>query len=105
MPLLRPLGSVSTCHPAAVCSLSVDLRLVQQLVQDMQGSSTAAPKIVSLNPFNIEEVLDDALVIGKELGLQQQALEAVAALQKRITAAKEFVARQPPLQHQVVSFE
>lgn len=84
---------------------SVDLRLVQKLVDDMQNScpSTPAPRIVSLNPFTLEDVMQDALIVGRELQLEQQAADAVAALQQRIQAAKAFVAQQPPLKHNVVS--
>ena len=89
--------------PGVLCS--VDLRLVQQLVNDMQQASpaAAAPRVVSLNPFTLEDVLLDALVVGRELGLQQQAADAVAALQQRVAAAKAFVGQQPPLKHNVVS--
>lgn len=85
----------------------MDLRLVEQLVQNMQLVSPAAvaPRVVSLNPFTLEDVMNDAMVVGKELGLEQQAADAVAALQRRVTAAKAFVAQQPPLQHNVVSPE
>jgi ABC-type Fe3+-hydroxamate transport system substrate-binding protein len=96
---------------------SVDLRLVEKVVQDMQQNSssisssangTAAvvqqvPRIVSLNPFNIEDVLHDAIVVGEALGLQSQAAAAVAALRARVDAALSFVARQPPLTAPVVA--
>lgn len=84
---------------------SVDLRLVKELVHDMQSSSPSmvAPRIVSLNPFTLEDVLHDALIMGKQLGLEQQAATAVAALQQRIATARSFVAQQPPLRNNVVS--
>jgi ABC-type Fe3+-hydroxamate transport system substrate-binding protein len=93
---------------------SVDLRLVEKVVQDMQHSSSSssangtaavqqAPRIVSLNPFNIEDVLHDAIVVGEALGLQSQAAAAVAALRARVDAALSFVARQPPLAAPVVA--
>jgi ABC-type Fe3+-hydroxamate transport system substrate-binding protein len=98
-----------------VCS--VDLRLVEKVVKDMQDSSSSnsssngtaaavqqAPRIVSLNPFNIEDVLQDALVVGEALGLQSQAAAAVAALRARVGAALSFVAQQPPLAAPVVAF-
>eukprot|EP00878_Enallax_costatus_P037128 GHUV01041922.1.p1 GENE.GHUV01041922.1~~GHUV01041922.1.p1 ORF type:complete len:353 (+),score=119.72 GHUV01041922.1:1682-2740(+) len=101
--LLQPdvIITQSLCN---VCS--VDLRLVQQLVNDMQQASPAAvaPRVVSLNPFTLEDVLQDAMIVGRELGLEQQAANAVAALQQRVAAAKAFVAQQPPLQHNVVAF-
>lgn len=97
------------CLP--VCS--VDLRLVEQVVQEMQNSSSsssngtaaaAAPRIISLNPFDIEDVLQDALVVGEALGLQAQAAAAVAALCGRVEAALSFVARQPAVAAPVVAF-
>lgn len=98
----------------SLCSVcSVDLRLVEQVVQEMQNSSSsssngtaaaAAPRIISLNPFNIEDVLQDALVVGEALGLQAQAAAAVAALRGRVEAALSFVARQPAVAAPVVAF-
>ncbi|KAF6264986.1 hypothetical protein COO60DRAFT_1698071 [Scenedesmus sp. NREL 46B-D3] len=86
----------------SLCSVcSVDLKLVEKVVQDMRCSSAngttaavqQAPRIVSLNPFNIEDVLQDAVAVGEALGLQRQAAAAVAALP-----------RQPPLAAPVVVF-
>jgi ABC-type Fe3+-hydroxamate transport system substrate-binding protein len=47
----------------------------------------------------LQDVLNDALVVGEALGLQQQAAAAVAALQQRMDTAKALVAQLPPLQH------
>jgi ABC-type Fe3+-hydroxamate transport system substrate-binding protein len=106
------LLSLLSCLPYC----SVDLRLVEKVVQDMQhnnnssssnGTAAAiqqAPRIISLNPFNIEDVLQDALVVGEALGLQNEAEAAVAALRGRVDAALSFVARQPPLAVPVVAF-
>jgi hypothetical protein len=47
----------------------------------------------------LQDVLNDAIVVGEALGLQQQAAAAVAALQQRMESAKALVAQLPPLQH------
>lgn len=100
------------CLHVLACTLcnSVDLRLVEKVVQGMQhthgtpNGSPAGPNIVSLNPFSIEDVLQDALRVGDALGLRPQAEAAVAALQARVDAALAFVAQQQPLAHPVVAF-
>lgn len=50
----------------------------------------------------LQDVLNDAVVVGEALGLQQQAAAAVASLQQRMDAAKKLVAELPPVQHPVV---
>ena len=52
----------------------------------------------------LQDVLNDALVVGEALGLQQQAAAAVAALQQRMDRAKQLVAELPPVQHPKVAF-
>lgn len=49
-------------------------------------------------------MLNDALVVGEALGLQQQAAAAVAALQQRMESAKGLVAALPPVKHNQVVF-
>jgi ABC-type Fe3+-hydroxamate transport system substrate-binding protein len=51
----------------------------------------------------LQDVLNDAVVVGEALGLQQQAAAAVASLQQRMDAAKKLVAELPPVQHPLVS--
>jgi ABC-type Fe3+-hydroxamate transport system substrate-binding protein len=80
-----------------VCS--VDLRLVEKLCGDMQPR----PQIISLNPFTLEEVMDDCLRVGEALGLKETAASSVAVMKKRVEAAKAFVSTQPPLKLDNVS--
>lgn len=47
----------------------------------------------------MQDVLNDALVVGEALGLQEQAAAAVAALQQRMDRAKQLVAELPPVKH------
>lgn len=47
----------------------------------------------------LQDVLNDVLVVGEALGMQQQAAAAVAALQQRMDNAKALVAQLPPLEH------
>jgi hypothetical protein len=51
----------------------------------------------------LQDVLNDAVVVGEALGLQQQAAAAVASLKQRMDAAKKLVAELPPVMHPVVS--
>ncbi len=52
-----------------------------------------APRIVSLNPSSLDDVLADALTVGEALGLQQQAAAAVVALRGRVAAVQAHVAQ------------
>ena len=49
--------------------------------------------------LSTQDVLNDALVVGEALGMQQQAAAAVASLQQRMDTAKALVAQLPPVQH------
>ncbi|MBC7836022.1 MAG: hypothetical protein H7Y88_13125 [Phycisphaerales bacterium] len=70
------------CH---VCS--IDLAAVQRLVSHLSPS----PRIVSLNPTTLEDVLDDLLTIGEATNLHAPAEVAVSRLRSRFYAAAEFV--------------
>lgn len=81
---LRP-DVILTQDLCAVCS--IDLNTVRALAAGMDPK----PQIVSLNPETFEEVLDDLLTIGRAVGLEDQAAEALIALRQRFFAASDFV--------------
>ncbi|MGH9777421.1 MAG: cobalamin-binding protein [Candidatus Acidiferrales bacterium] len=53
------------------------------------------PRVVSLNPSTLAEVLDDILRLGEATGRLKQARELVSALRRRIDAVKKAVAGRP----------
>lgn len=80
-----------------VCS--VDLALVERIC----AKALPSANIISLNPFTIEEVLEDVLRVGTAMQQEAAAQAAVADMQRRIDTAKAFVASQPPLKLNNVS--
>jgi iron complex transport system substrate-binding protein len=92
---LRP-DLILTQDLCSVCS--IDLPAVERALQHLDPR----PEVLSLNPFTIEDVLDDLLRIGRAVGMEQEALQAVVALRERMFAAADFV---PSFAHQpVVAF-
>lgn len=66
-----------------VCS--VDLQLVQKTVDQL----SIKPRIVTLNPQKLSDVLEDIIKVGKAIGCQQQSEKTVAALKQRVHKAQE----------------
>lgn len=64
-----------------VCS--VDLNLVRKVCEDM----SKRPNIVSLDPFTIEDVLDDITRVGQAVGRSETAEAKVTELRRRIATA------------------
>ena len=67
-----------------VCS--VDLQLVQKTVEQL----SIKPKIVTLNPQKLSDVLEDIVRVGTAVGCQQQSKATVAALEQRVLQAHEI---------------
>lgn len=88
-PLLESLRPdlILTQDLCRVCS--IDLAAVQKLAARLPGP----PRIVSFNPATVEDVLDDLLRIGTELGPAWAgvAAETMVALRERLFRAEEFV--------------
>jgi len=76
------------CH---VCAASPDD--LSSAMKTLPGP----PRVVSLNPSTIAEVLDDILRLGEATGRLQEARELVSALRGRIEAVKSTVAGAPRL--------
>jgi ABC-type Fe3+-hydroxamate transport system substrate-binding protein len=81
---LRP-DLIITQDLCEVCS--IDLKTVSRVAASMSPS----PRVLSLNPATIEDVLDDVLKIGAAIGLEGAAQEEMVALRARLYAAEEYV--------------
>ena len=53
----------------------------------VEKATDGSAQIVCLNPFTVQDVLDDVLRVGKALGTEQHAQAEVDKLSQRITAA------------------
>ena len=93
--------SLYTLDAAALRALAPDVVLTQDLcdvcsidletVRNICASMDPAPEIVSLNPTSVEEVFDDALAVGRAVGLDREAEAAVVALRERMHSAQDHV--------------
>jgi ABC-type Fe3+-hydroxamate transport system substrate-binding protein len=81
---IRP-DVIVTQDLCAVCS--IDLGAVREVASRL----SPRPEIVSLNPQTFEDALDDALRLGRALGLERHAAEVVVRLRERMYRAAEHV--------------
>ncbi len=81
---LRP-DLILTQDLCSVCS--IDLRAVRTVADRLDPR----PRVLSLNPQTVEDVLDDCLRVGEAAGLADQARAAVVGLRERLFRASEFV--------------
>lgn len=81
---LRP-DLILTQDLCNVCS--IDLQTVRRVAETLDPP----PRIVSLNPTTVEDVLEDILTVGRAAGLEREALNAVVALRERIHRAADHV--------------
>jgi len=72
-----------------VCAVS--LSLVEQAAASLQG----APRVLSMNPTSLDEVLDVAVEIGDAVGHEAEARAKVAALRERLARVEVAVAGLP----------
>ena len=70
----------------AVCA--IDLQTVQRLAARM----SPRPRVVSLNPLSLGDVLDNLLQVGEAVGMEREAQAARAGLEARLRRADELVA-------------
>ena len=70
----------------AVCA--IDLQTVQRLASRMSPQ----PRVVSLNPLGLDDVLDNLLQVGEAVGMQREAQAARAGLEARLRRADVQVA-------------
>ncbi|QQS08124.1 MAG: hypothetical protein IPK69_08945 [Phycisphaerales bacterium] len=80
-------------------SLKPDVILTQDLCEVCtidrasvaKAASRVGARIIALKAETIEGVLDDALLLGREVGLESQAIATIAAWRERLFAAQERV--------------
>ena len=98
-----------------ICSVcAVDLKEVESALagctESADGSARPPPRIVSLNPGNLDDILRDCVVVGDAVGLPAEGARLQQRLQDRIDAAtavarhEEFVQRLAGLPPQTVAF-
>lgn len=68
-----------------VCS--VDLCVVERVAANLQPR----PKVLSFNPFNLDQVMADIADVGEAVCMQEQAAEKIAELKGRVAKVQEFV--------------
>ncbi len=66
-----------------VCAVAEDE--VLEVVCELPGNA----KIINLEPMTLEDVFDTLLLVGEETDFQQQAIDAVSHLKKRVAAVIE----------------
>ena len=100
---LRAGESLYTVDEALLASLRPDLILTQDLcnvcsidlpaVERLARTLPGPPRVVSLNPSTIEDVLDDLLRVGEALGPEwaARAERAMVDLRERLFRAEEYV--------------
>jgi iron complex transport system substrate-binding protein len=71
-----------------ICSVcAIDLQTVERVAASM----VPAPRVVSLNPLNLDDVLNNLLEVGDAIGMPNEARTARAALIDRIAAVDRRV--------------
>ena len=84
---LSPLDVILTQDLCEVCA--IDLVTVERVAKELKPP---APAIVSLNPENLEEVLESVLTVGDAVGMRAQAEAAHSGLLARIAKVDAAVA-------------
>lgn len=69
-----------------VCS--VDVTLITEISKAVKSQSGKQPDVHSLNPWSLQDVLDDCRLMGKALCMPEKGEAAAAALQVRIDIAR-----------------
>eukprot|EP00850_Spirogloea_muscicola_P003389 SM000013S26558 [mRNA] locus=s13:1001004:1007565:- [translate_table: standard] len=72
----------------SLCSVcAIDYSLVSRIARQMD----VPPKLVSLNPGSVEDIIQDVVRIGDAVGLSHQALAAAERLKQRVLMARSNV--------------
>ncbi len=85
---LRP-DVILTQDLCDVCS--IDLNTVRAAARQIADRTGSDPEIVSLNPETVEDVIDDVLRVGRAIGREREAFDAVVDLRGRFHTAQEYV--------------
>jgi len=102
-------NSLYTLDEAAIRSLEPDVILTQDIcsvcaidlmtVERLAATMNPRPRVVSLNPESLDDVLDSILQLGEAVGMQEEARHAHESLISRMSAVDALVAsssRAPP---------
>lgn len=82
-----------------LCSVcSIDSACVQRLIEQLPNR----PQLVELGAQTVEEILDEMLMLGKAIGLEDRAVHAVVDLKQRMDRAQEHI--NPYIDGPVVGF-
>jgi len=102
---LASTGTLYTLDEALVRRLAPDVVITQQLcdvcavgyesVTAFAAALEKPPRVVSLAPSSVEDVLEDILRVARALGVEGRGREVVAALRERIAAVRERAAALP----------
>jgi len=98
-------GSIYALDAPLLAELAPDLILTQglcdvcavslPLLEEAAASLPNKPRIISMNPHSIDEVLDATVEVGEAVGRGEEARTAVAALRERLRRVEEAVAGLP----------
>ncbi len=98
---LKSGGSLFALDARALAELRPDLILTQDLcavcavdrrtVERVAASLNPQPRVLSLDPRSLDDVLDDHFRIAEAIGLQDAAGDVVNELKSRLVRAQEFV--------------
>lgn len=75
------------------------------MVEGVAAGLDPKPAIISLNPFSIQEVVADALMVGQAVGMEKEAQAAVDKLNGRIKKAQDLAAELGPAKYKSVSLK
>jgi len=85
---LRP-DLILTQELCDVCAVGTDL------VKETVATLSSPPKVVSLEPRTVNEVLESILTVGRLTGTQQRGAELVQQLQKKLDRVRQAVRERP----------
>ena len=102
---LATTGTLYTLDEALVRRLAPDVVITQQLcdvcavgyesVTAFAAALEKPPRVVSLAPSSVEDVLEDVLRVARALGAESRGADVVAALRERIAAVRDRAAALP----------
>lgn len=71
-----------------LCSVcSIDLDNVQRVAERLPSK----PRVLTLNPQSVEDILDDIYRVGEAIGMDEQAMHEVVKLRQRMDRAEEHI--------------
>jgi iron complex transport system substrate-binding protein len=71
-----------------LCSVcSIDLDAVRRVAERLPSK----PRVLTLNPQSIEDILDDIYRVGEAIGMNEQAMHVVVNLRQRMDRAEEHI--------------